>query len=72
MERTALEPLSRDAAKTRLRAAAEGASALSWVWTYPKEAALAAFIVGLIVGASPTAREALASGIVALLQRLRP
>jgi hypothetical protein len=72
MERQTLEPLSRDTAKARLRAAADGANALSWVWSYPKEATLAAFILGVIVGASPTAREALVSGIVALLKRSRP
>jgi hypothetical protein len=72
MERKAIEPLSREAAKARVRAAADGAEALSWVYSHPKEAALAAFIIGVIVGTSPTAREALVSGIVALLKRSRP
>jgi hypothetical protein len=72
MERKAIEPLSREQAKVRVRAAADGANALSWVWSYPKEATLAAFIIGVIVGTSPTAREAIVSGIVALLKRSRP
>jgi hypothetical protein len=72
MERKAIELLSREAAKARVRAAADGAKPLSWVWNYPKEATLADFIIGVIVGSSPTAREAFVSGIVALLKRSRP
>jgi hypothetical protein len=72
MERKAIEPLSREQAKARVRAAADGVKPLSWVWSYPKEATLAAFIIGVIVGVSPTAREALVQGTVALLKRSRP
>jgi hypothetical protein len=72
MERKAIEPLNPEDAKARLRAAATGGQALSWVWSYPKEATLAAFIIGVIVGVSPTAREAVVHGIVALLKRSRP
>jgi hypothetical protein len=36
-----------------------------------KESVLAAFIFGFIVGMSPTAREAFASAMVALLKRSR-
>jgi hypothetical protein len=72
MEREALEPVSREQAKVRVRAAADAANALSWVWSYPKEATVAAFILGLIVGMSPTAREALGQGLIALLKRTRP
>jgi hypothetical protein len=71
MERKATQPLNPEEAKLRLRAAAAGGEVLSWVWSYPKESVLAAFILGLIVGASPTARETLASGLVALLKRSR-
>jgi hypothetical protein len=41
------------------------------VWSHPKEGVLAAFILGFIVGMSPTARDAFASGMVALLKRAR-
>ena len=71
MEREALEPLSREQAKVRVRAAANAADGLSWVWSYPKEATLAAFIMGLIIGMSPTAREALGQELIALLKRTR-
>jgi hypothetical protein len=71
MERTTLQPLTREQAKARLRAAADAGTALSWVLSYPKEATLAAFIMGVIVGVSPTAREAFMHGIVALLRRAR-
>jgi hypothetical protein len=72
MERKTLEPLSREQAKARVRAAADGANALSLVWSYPREVTLAAFIIGVIVGASPTAREALVRGVIALLKSARP
>jgi hypothetical protein len=71
MERKATQPLNPQEAKVRLRAAAAGGEVLSWVWSYPKESVMAAFIIGFIVGTSPTAREALASGIAALLKRSR-
>jgi uncharacterized membrane protein len=71
MERKATQPLNPEDAKARLRAAATGGQVLSWMWSYPKEGVLAAFILGLILGTSATAREALASGIVALLKRSR-
>jgi hypothetical protein len=71
MERKATQPLNPEDAKARLRAAATGGQVLSWVWSYPREGILAAFILGFIVGISPTAREALASGMVALLKRSR-
>jgi hypothetical protein len=71
MDRKATQPLNSDEAKARLRAAASGGKTLSWVVSFPKEGALAAFILGFIVGTSPTARKALASGIVALLKRSR-
>jgi hypothetical protein len=71
MERKATQPLNLAEAKARLRAAATGGTAFSWVRSYPKEGVLAAFILGFIVGMSPTAREALASGMVALLKRSR-
>jgi hypothetical protein len=72
MERKAIEPLSRDEAKARVRATADEVKSLSWVWSYPTEATLAAFIIGVIVGTSPTAREALVSGVIAWLKRSRP
>jgi hypothetical protein len=71
MERKTLEPLNREQAKARLRAAADEGMALSWVLSYPKEATLAAFLIGAIVGASPTARQALMHGVIALLRRAR-
>jgi hypothetical protein len=72
MERKTTQPLSPEDAKARLRAVSKGGQALSWVWSYPKEATLAAFIIGVIVGASPTAREALVRGTIALLKSARP
>jgi hypothetical protein len=71
MERKATEPLSPEDAKARLRTAATGGQALSWVRNYPKEGVLAAFILGFIIGTSSTASKALASGLVALLKRSR-
>jgi hypothetical protein len=71
MERKATQLLSPEEAKARLRTVATGGQALSWVWSYPREGVLAAFILGFILGISPTAREALASGTVALLKRSR-
>jgi hypothetical protein len=71
MERKATQPLNPEEAKARLRAAATGGQALSWMSSYPKEGVLAAFILGFIVGTSPTAGKALASGMVALLKRSR-
>ncbi len=71
MERKATQPLNPEDAKARLRAAATGGQALFWVRNYPKEGVLAAFILGLIIGTSPTASNALASGLVALLKRSR-
>jgi hypothetical protein len=72
MERQRTQPLNPEEAKARLRAAAAGSKGFSWAWSYPKEGVLAAFILGFIVGTSPTAREALASGMLALLKRSRP
>jgi hypothetical protein len=71
MERKATQPLNVQEAKARLREATGANQAFSWVWSYPKEGVLAAFILGFIVGMSPTAREALTSGMVALLKRPR-
>jgi hypothetical protein len=71
MERKATQPLSPEDAKARLRTAASGGQALSWLRSYPKEGALAAFILGFIIGTSSTASQALASGLVALLKRSR-
>jgi hypothetical protein len=71
MERKATQPLNPEGAKARLRAAATGGPALSWVWNYPKEGVLAAFILGFIIGISPSAREAFASGMVSQLKRSR-
>jgi hypothetical protein len=71
MERQAAQPLNPEDAKARLRAAATRGQALSWVRTYPKEGMLAAFILGVLVGASSSARQALTSGLVALLKRSR-
>ena len=50
MERQATQPLNPEDAKARLRAAATGGQALSWVRSYPKEGVLAAFILGVIIG----------------------
>jgi hypothetical protein len=72
MECKATQPLNREDAKARVREAAAGVTPLSWVWSYPQEATVAAFIMGVIVGISPTAREAVGHGIVALLKRSRP
>ena len=52
MERKATQPLNPEDAKARLRAAATGGQALSWVRNYPKEGVLAAFILGFIIGTS--------------------
>src|SRR6266511_4352910 len=71
VERNATQPLSPEDAKARLRTAATGGLALSWVRNYPKEGVLAAFILGFIIGTSSTASKALASGLVALLKRSR-
>ncbi len=71
MEWKATQRLSPDEAKARLRQAMVPSEALSWVWSYPKEGVLAAFILGLILGMSPTARDACASGMIALLKRSR-
>ena len=71
MERQATQPLSPEDAKARLRAAATGGQVLSWARSYPKEGVLVAFILGLIIGTSSTASNALASGLVALLKRSR-
>ena len=72
MERKTTQPLSPEDAKARLRSVSTGGQALSWVSSFPKEATLAAFIVGVIVGTSPTAREALVRGVIALLRGSRP
>jgi hypothetical protein len=71
MERKAAQPLNPEDAKARLRAAATGGRALSWVRGYPKEGIVAAFILGFLIGTSPTARKALASGLFGLLKRSR-
>ena len=71
MERQATQPLNPEDAKARLRAAAIRGPALSWVRSFPMEGVLAAFILGLIIGTSSTASNALASGLVALLKRSR-
>jgi hypothetical protein len=71
MERKATQPLNLEDAKARLRMATTGGQPLSWLWSYPKEATVAAFVIGVIVGVSPTARDALAHGIVSLLKRSR-
>ena len=71
MERKATQPLNPEDAKARLRAAATGGQTFSWMRAYPKEGVLAAFILGLLIGTSSTASQALASGLVALLKRSR-
>jgi hypothetical protein len=71
MERKTTQPLSPEDAKARLRAAATGGQALAWMRAYPKEGILVAFILGLIIGTSSTASQALASGLVALFKRSR-
>ena len=71
MERKAAHPLNPEDAKARLRAVATGGQALSWVRSYPKEGVLVAFILGILMGASSSARQALVSGLVALLKRSR-
>jgi hypothetical protein len=71
MDRKATQPLNPAEAKARLRVAAARENPLSWVWSHPKEGALAALLLGFIVGTSPTAREALAGGVIALLKRSR-
>jgi hypothetical protein len=69
MERQTSQPLSPEEAKARLRAATMGSEMYRWLWKYPQEAALGAFILGLVMGTSSTAREAVARGVVALLKR---
>jgi hypothetical protein len=71
MERQTAQSLTPQEAKARLRAAASGGQAWSWVWKHPKEGVLAAFILGFIVGISPTTRDTLARGMVALLKGIR-
>jgi hypothetical protein len=71
MVRQATQPLKPQEAKARLRAAAREGQALAWASNHPKEGVLAAFILGVIVGTSPAARDALASAMVTLLKRLR-
>jgi hypothetical protein len=71
MERQAAQPLNPEDAKARLRAVATGGQALSWVRSYPREGMLVAFILGILMGASSSARQALVSGLVALLKRSR-
>jgi len=71
MERQATQPLNLEEAKARLRAAASRDHMASWVWRSPQIGVLIAFIFGLAAGASSTARNALASGVVSLLTRSR-
>ena len=73
MECKTAQPLNPEQAKARLRAAATGGEAYSWVWRCARSnatgTALGAFIVGFVIGTSSTAREALANGMVAVLKR---
>ena len=71
LERQTTQPLNLEEAKARLRAAASRDTMLSWVWRSPQTGVLIAFIIGLAAGASPTARHALATGVVSLLTRSR-
>jgi hypothetical protein len=69
MERKTAQPLNPGEAKARLRAAATGGEIYTWVWNYPRGAALGAFVLGFVMGTSSTAREAVANVVVALLKR---
>jgi hypothetical protein len=71
MERRATQPVNPEEAKVRLRAAATRSETFSWLWSNPRKAIIAAFIIGFVIGTSPTAREALADGLIALLKRSR-
>jgi hypothetical protein len=69
MERKTAQPPNVEEAKAHLRAAATRGEAFPGVWNYSREGLLAAFILGFLVGTSPTARQALASGVLAWLKR---
>jgi len=71
MDRQAIQPLNLAEAKARLRTAASRDDIVSWVWRSPQRGVLIAFILGLAVGTSSTARNALARGVVSLLTRSR-
>ena len=71
MERQATQPLNLEDAKARLRTAASRDDIVSLVWRSPQKSVLIAFILGLAVGTSPTARHMLATGVVSLLTRSR-
>ena len=71
MERQATQPLNLEEAKARLRAAASRDDMVSWVWPSLHKGVVIAFILGLAVGTSSTARNMLASGVVSLLTRSR-
>jgi hypothetical protein len=68
MECKTAQPLNPEEAKARLRAAATRSETYTWIRNYPQGAALGAFILGLVMGTSSTAREAVANGVVALLK----
>jgi hypothetical protein len=71
MERQAIQPLNLAEAKARLRAAASRDDVVSLVWPSPQKGVVVAFILGLAVGTSSTARNMLATGVVSLLTRSR-
>ena len=69
MECKTAQPLNPEEAKARLRAAATQSGIYTWVWNYPRGAALGAFVLGFVMGTSPTAREAVANAVISLLRR---
>jgi hypothetical protein len=71
MGRPTTQPLTPEEAKARLRSAAMGGQVFSWLWRSPLEAVLVAFISGVIIGVSATARDALVSGVLGLLRSSR-
>jgi len=71
MERRATQPLNLEEAKARLREAASRNDMVSWVWLSPHKGIVIAFILGLTVGTSSTARNMLTTGVVSLLTRSR-
>jgi hypothetical protein len=71
MGRQTTQPLTPEEAKARLRSAAMGGQVFSWLWRSPLEAVLVAFITGLVVGISVTARDALVSAVLGLLRPSR-
>lgn len=69
MDRQTPDPLSPLEARARLRAAASRGLILPWARSRPKEAAVAAFLAGFLVGSSPRPGELARDVVLALLRR---